>query len=209
MGDSYATTRRSLHGLAELVLAGPRLRAGGLIRLRVRADGITTWDEPQVRLSGGRLVSGAVEVPLDGLTFAEAAARIGLEASRLDDVYHDGPGVAPDEVITLVGDEVLVLEEALLRGDRALRAFSESEEPILWPEHFDVGITVDQVNYGVSPGDGYLERPYAYVGPHRSRDSLEGEFWNAPFGAARLLDELTDVAAVAGFFREGAGLAKS
>ena len=32
-----------------------------------------------------------------------------------------------------------------------------SQEP--HPEHFDLGITIDRANYGVSPGDGYLERP--------------------------------------------------
>jgi hypothetical protein len=25
---------------------------------------------------------------------------------------------------------------------------------VLWPEHFDVGITAGAINYGASPGDG-------------------------------------------------------
>lgn len=42
---------------------------------------------------------------------------------------------------------------ARLASDRRYSYVSDSS-PILWPEHFDVGITLDQVNYGLSPGDG-------------------------------------------------------
>ena len=42
------------------------------------------------------------------------------------------------------------------------------------------GVTDDEVNYGVSPGDEFHPLPYAYVGPWTSRI---GPFWNAPFGA--------------------------
>ncbi len=38
----------------------------------------------------------------------------------------------------------------------------------LWPEHFDVGTTLDLgdgVNLGFSPGDAFSEDPYVYVGP--------------------------------------------
>jgi hypothetical protein len=72
---------------------------------------------------------------------------------------------------------------------------------VLWPEHFDIGISVDEVNYGVSPGDVHMDEPYAYVGPWSPR---EGSFWNTPFGAARPLTELPDADALAGFLRDGA-----
>jgi hypothetical protein len=49
-------------------------------------------------------------------------------------------------------------------GNGALMAFSR-QQPVLWPEHFDVAVTVAGVNYGVSPGDSYHPLPYAYVGP--------------------------------------------
>jgi hypothetical protein len=67
---------------------------------------------------------------------------------------------------------------------------------VLWPEHFDVAVTLDEVNYGVSLGDGYLPEPYAYVGPWQPRT---GEFWNAPFGAAKPLTGMD----VEDFFRTG------
>jgi hypothetical protein len=85
------------------------------------------------------------------------------------------------------------------RGDDALRWLAPGVEPVVWPEHFDVAVTLDEVNYGVSPGDGYLDEPYAYVGPHTSR---AGAFWNAPFGAARPAAEL-DGDALRAFFADG------
>ena len=202
--DTYTETRRCLHGLAELVLAGPRFRQTGDLRLRVRPEGIGTWESPVVSLAGGELVTADSKVPLDGLTISEVASRAGLEASPLDDVYSDGPQVAPSETVRLDRASVQVVEEAFRLGERALHEFRPEAERTLWPEHFDVATTVDGVNYGVSPGDGYLDRPYAYVGPHHS---VTGDFWNAPFGAARLVSELADVAAIAAFFREGARLA--
>ena len=35
----------------------------------------------------------------------------------------------------------------------------------LWPEHFDLATTIDEVNYGGSPGDDGHPLPYLYVGP--------------------------------------------
>ncbi len=199
--DTYIATRRSLHGLAELVLAGPHCRQGGSIELRVQPDGFRTRDEPMVAVRGAALVTAETTVDVDGLTFAEAAARLGLEASRLDDIYGDGPKVSPDESVCLDMESVRQVEHALALGDRALRTFHEGADPILWPEHFDVAVVVGDTTYGVSPGDRYLERPYAYV----SRSGpFTGEFWNAPFGAGRPLAELDGVDGVVAFFRQGA-----
>lgn len=199
--DFYTRTRHSLHGLAELVLAGPRYRQGGTIKLRVGPEGMRTRDEPVVAVSGAALASAGIRVDVDGLTFAQAAARIGLEASRLDDVYSDGPKLSPDETIFLDPDSVRQVEHALALGDQALRRFHAVADPILWPEHFDVAIEIGEVTYGVSPGDRYFDRPYAYIArPGRFTD----EFWNAPFGAARLLAELDGVDGIVAFFRQGA-----
>jgi hypothetical protein len=202
--DTYTRTRRCLHGVAELVLSGPRFRQTGDLRLRVRPEGIGTWDEPVVALACGELVTPAGRVVLTGLTIAEAARLAGLEVSALDDVYHDGPHVDPSTTIHLDGPSVQVVEEALTTGDQALAAFRPEAERILWPEHFDVAITADGVNYGVSPGDDHHARPYAYAGPHHP---VSGDFWNAPFGASRPLDAFPDVDSVTAFFREASRLA--
>ena len=64
-----------------------------------------------------------------------------------------------------------------------------------------MAIRVDDANFGLSPGDGFIEEPYAYVGV--SRPPAGDVFWNAPFGAAVPLTDLPDAAAVAAFFSEG------
>jgi hypothetical protein len=109
--------------------------------------------------------------------------------------------VEPDEVLTVDPGQAGVIVAALGAGHDALTAFAPDETPVLWPEHFDVAIRVDGVNYGVSPGDGFLAEPYAYVGVG---SVPEGDaFWNAPFGAAVPVRELAGAAALTGFFTEG------
>jgi hypothetical protein len=194
----WQPTRRSLHGVAELLLAGPQHRATGRIDLRVEEGGFATVAGPALRVEGAELVTDSARVPLAGRTYAEVAAEAGLEAGEPAGVYSGGPGVRPAETITFDADALKALSAAFVDGDRALRELAPDVTPVLWPEHFDVAITLDEVNYGVSPGDGYLGEPYAYVGPFVAR---EGEFWNAPFGAARPLRDLDG--AVTAFFRTG------
>ena len=100
-----------------------------------------------------------------GGTCRELAAASGQEVSDLADVYADGSGVDPDEALTFDAEALDRLLGWFVRGDAALRAFAPDVEPILWPEHFDVGFAVDEVNYGASPGDATHTGPYAYVGP--------------------------------------------
>ncbi|MET8849805.1 hypothetical protein [Amycolatopsis sp. NPDC004625] len=199
-GTEPATTRRSLHGVAELLLAGPQHRATGRIDLRVVDGGFATAAGPDLRVGGDGLLTAAGRFALNGRSYDEVARSAGLEAGEPAGVYGGGPGVRTDEVIALDAGAVETVLTAFADGDRALREFAPGTEPILWPEHFDVAISLDEVNYGVSPGDGFQAGPYAYVGPFERR---EGEFWNAPFGAARTLAELGSVAAVVRFFRTG------
>ncbi|HEY2205036.1 MAG TPA: hypothetical protein VGH99_11255 [Pseudonocardia sp.] len=198
-----AGTRRALHGVAELLLAGPQYRASGTIRLRVTPSGFGTVADPALRLEGESLVAGATGAgqPLAGRSYAELADGAGVEAGAPEGLYADGSGVDAGERVVLDGDAARLILGAFAVGDRALRAFAPHLEPVLWPEHLDVAVTVGEVNYGVSPGDGYLDEPYAYVGPHRPRT---GEFWNAPFGAVRTVAELGDADALLAFFRDGA-----
>jgi len=74
----------------------------------------------------------------------------------------------------------------------------------LWPEHFDLGSTLGEINFGFSPGDDAISHPYAYVGPWTPK---EGSFWNQPFGATRTNGELTTVDQALAFFEEGRALA--
>ena len=199
---THPATRRSLHAVAELLLAGPQHRRAGTIRLRVCPGGFRTVAEPQLRVDGVDLVAGDHRLPIPGRTCAELARAAGLDVGRPDGLYHDGSGVTPDEPLDLDPAEARWLEECWNAGDRALRRLAPDQEPVLWPEHFDVGTRDRDTNFGVSPGDGFLAQPYAYVTPPAPRS---GPFWNAPFGAARPMRDLDSAApdAVLDFFTEG------
>jgi hypothetical protein len=199
---SLAVTRRSLHGVAELVLAGPQYRGGG-IRLRIVPGGFATVNAPHLRVEGDMLVTPTASIRLTG-TYAELAAAAGVEARRLDDIYSGGPKISADEQVEVDPATARLLADAFVRGEAALRTLAPGETPVLWPEHFDVGITVDEVNYGVSPGDDAIPEPYAYVGPWAPRN---GDFWNVPFGAARRMTEFPGTAALTEFFSTGRSLA--
>jgi hypothetical protein len=194
--------RRSLHAVAELVLAGPQYRATGKLRLRVVPGGFATVLAPELRAIGTGVVGdGGAAVPIDGHTARAIGAELGVTAGRPEGAYADGVDVGPDQTLTLDPGQSDVIMGGFARGHDALIAFAPAETPVLWPEHFDVAIRVQDANFGVSPGDGFIEEPYAYVGV--SRPPAGDGFWNAPFGAAVPLSELPDSAAVTGFFAEG------
>jgi hypothetical protein len=205
--EVLATTRRSLHAVAELVLAGPQYRAIGKLRLQVIPGGFATIRTPGLRAVGTQVTgAGGVAVTIDGRTARAIGAELGVTAGQPEGAYGGGSGVDPDEMLTVLAGQADVIMGAFSLGHDALTAFAPAETPILWPEHFDVAIRADDTNYGVSPGDGFSEEPYAYVGV--SAPPAGDAFWNAPFGAALPLRELPDVAAVAAFFAEGRSRAK-
>lgn len=191
-------TRHALHAVGELVIAGPQHRAHGTIRLRVEPGGFggTKLD---VAVRGSELVWPGGSAPLTG-SCRQLAAAAGLSAGAPEGLYEDGCAMGVDAPLVVDGDAVESLTSWLAIGDAALGRFAPEFEPVLWPEHFDLAITVDEVNYGVSLGDDDHPRPYAYVGPWEPRQGL---FWNAPFGARRPAAELADADDVAAFFAAG------
>lgn len=195
-----APTRRTLHGVAELVLAGPEYRDSGTIRLRVLPGGFGTIQEPGLRVENGRVIHSTGSVPIDGHTCTELAEASGVAAGPPADLYGDGSGVSPDEKLSLDPDAARELLGGLETGDAALRLLAPDQTPVLWPEHFDVSVTLSDVTYGVSTGDTYLGEPYAYVS---AGSAPQNAFFNAPFGAARTLRELGNTDAVVGYFTEG------
>jgi len=200
--EVLATTRRSLHAVAELVLAGPQYRAIGKLRLQVIPGGFATIGTPELQAVGTQATNAeAVAVAINGRTARAIGTDLGVTAGRPDGAYDGGSDVDLDQLLTLQAGQAAVVMGALSLGHDALIAFAPAQTPILWPEHFDVAIRTDDTNYGVSPGDGFSEEPYAYVGV--SAPPAGDAFWNAPFGAALPLRQLPDVAAVAAFFAEG------
>jgi hypothetical protein len=208
--SAAAATKDAWHAVAEHVLAGPQYRQTGTIRLRVTTGGFATIKEPHLRVELGELVDDDTgrRLPLGGTTCAELAAAVGLQAGRPADLYHDGAAIGPQAELSVDDGHLNRLARAFVVGDAALREFAPAQVPVLWPEHFDVAVTVDEVNYGVSAGDSFVAEPYAYVGPWQAPPVGSKSFWNAPFGATRPMRELPDEAAVLAFFTQGRDLAR-
>ena len=198
-------TRKSLHAVAELLLAGPQFEQSRSIELRVTAGGFGTTKEPDLRVDGTDLVKDGERVVLAGRSVAEVAASIGIRPRSLRDVYADGPDLAASDRLAVDAAAAEEIARAYLFGDGALTELAPTRARVLWPEHFDIGIEADEVNYGVSPGDTSCAEPYAYVGPWSfgERSDTGDDFWNASFGASRTIRELGDQAGVLAFFRAG------
>ncbi|HSV64754.1 MAG TPA: hypothetical protein VLJ59_02450 [Mycobacteriales bacterium] len=205
--ETLVRTRLALHAVAELVLAGPQYRASGTIRLRVCPGGFETEAEPRLRVDGPELVVGGRRYRIAETTVAVLSRAAGITPSDLSDVYDDGPGIAVGDDIDAEPGAAWWIIECLAAGDEALCRLAPGQTPVLWPEHFDVAVTVDGVGYGVSPGDRHHAEPYAYVGlPAARRTDPPTDpdgFWNAPFGALRPMRELDDADGVHAFFVEG------
>lgn len=195
--DVAVATRRQLHAVAENFIAGPQYRAAGTIRLAVRHDGFTGTAVP-ISVSGTTLVwpDGAIPLagPVDDL----------VRASGLDvgpppaEVYAAGPALSADAIVDLDADAADAVYRCLYAGGFAVNTVLAEGHPVLWPEHFDVAATEDEVNYGVSAGDEMHPLPYAYVGPWDFAASPRtGPLWNSPFGALYTLDLTADVDALA------------
>jgi len=143
-------------------------------------------------MRGDRLVrEPGPSIPIT--TLLAAAEFVGVTLSPDPGVGHDLPPFEPEEPLAVDAESSLALGAwyafaqrglDLLRARWADGTISEAQ---LWPEHFDLAVTVElangaKVNVGFSPGDSFSAEPYAYVGPFDTA-GLDGEYWNAPFGA--------------------------
>jgi hypothetical protein len=204
----FVATRRQLRGIAESLIAGPQYRAAGTIRLAVRPNGVAgvalplavhgtdfTWQDGSAALAGS---PGAL---------AKAA---GVDYGPPAGVYEIVDPLAADAVLDIDPSAAELIHRSLYAGGYAQIQVLPESHPVLWPEHFDVAVTEDEVNYGVSAGDSYHDTPYAYVGPWMPRT---GPFWNAPFGALLPLDPAHDVDHLAedvvAFYRQARALLPS
>ena len=201
--STVETTRRGLHAVAELVLAGPQYRRSGTVKLLVSPGGFQTSTELRLRVEGVELVTPTQRLTVSGLSCAQLADAAGVDVGEPEGLYHDGSGAGPGDVVHLDPQAASWIESCWAAGDAALRQLAPDQQPYLWPEHLDVGVLADGFGYGVSPGDKSFPEPYAYVNPPSSQAA--GAFWNAPFGAARLMRDLDGgrAEAVLAFFVEG------
>jgi hypothetical protein len=200
--EVYVDTRRQLRGVAESLIAGPQYRAAGTVRLAVRPDGFAGAAVP-LAVHGSQLVWPNGAATLTGSVQAVADAA-GVDAGPPDGVYDIVDPLPTDATLNIDAAAAEWIHRCHYAGGHALKSVLPEAHPVLWPEHFDVAVTEDEVNYGVSAGDDYHSTPYAYVGPWRQRT---GPFWNAPFGAVYPLNPAHDVDAlssrVADFFQRG------
>jgi hypothetical protein len=177
-----AATRQRLHGIGECLMAGPQRRAGGRFTLRVTPGGFATTGAPALRLDGTELVvDESRRVAVVG-TFSQLADAVGVDFGAPPDAYPDGSEASPADDASLEVASARLIQDWYLMADAALRVLAPRQTPILWPEHFDVAILLDDTSYGASPGDGFHATPYAYVS---SSNHGSSDFWNAPFGAIR------------------------
>ncbi len=203
--NNETKTRESLHVVAEWLLAGPQLDASDTVRLQVVHGGFATIAEPAVSVRNGLITRGDVSVGIDGMTVRELGAALGLVPTSPASAYTPAWADALDHALSVDDAACGRITRWYEWGATALEAFTSDVTPVLWPEHFDLAIAWDEVNYGVSPGDGHHAGPYAYVGPWTPR---VGEFWNAPFGALRPSSEISSSEELAAFFRQGHELAR-
>lgn len=211
----FVSTRESLRALACYVVGPARKARIGRIGLRPVGGGFGTppFDD------GTRLVVRGDELAFDPgdaarITTLRAAAEFaGVELSPDPAVGHDLPPYQPDVPLAVDRGASLLLGRWYAFGQRVLDDLAASwtaatiSEAQLWPEHFDLAVTVElddgrKVNVGFSPGDTFSADPYAYVGPHDT-GALEGDYWNAPFGAFLPYERLTSDAAALAFVVDG------
>jgi hypothetical protein len=209
---ALARTRESWHRLAEHVLGAGQFAAAGTIRLRPVPEGFQTVvgiDGRHVAVAGDRLVVlDADQRRSTPLTTVGAAAAFAGVIPGLTGSYPPVTSSDPDAPLTVDPEAARLLAAWYALGDLALRRFTAElgapQEPVLWPEHLDVAVTVDAVNYGCSPGDAAIPGPYAYVGPHQPPTA--DPFWNAPFGAAVTADRIGSPDDAVAFFARGRAL---
>ncbi len=213
--DTFSAARESLHSVAVHVVARARVAASTRFSLRVAPGGFGTPDLPpvgrRVRVSGAHLIVesdapgeasiGSIEI--NGSSLAQLAAFAGVDLAEPLDVGRDTPpvgdadapivldGVGAADVTGWFATIAAILDRVLVD----LPAAARPTLPRLWPEHFDVAIEAQahadrRVNLGGSPGDGFCNEPYLYVGPWTADRPGDAGFWNAPFGAFRARSEL-------------------
>lgn len=204
---SFVETRMALHALAEHVIVPCRHASNGKIGLRYTYQGFGTpffGEDRQVRVEDGVLCDGDRRHALT--TLAAAAEFLAVEPGAPPGVYTPTTAFEPDVPLVVdanaaraLGDwfgfTASLLEQ--LRADSGDAGLTQ-----LWPEHFDLAVTVGEANYGGSPGDGEHPEPYLYVGPWEAQ---EGEFWNEPFGASLSYQEILAGADPLAFLRRGMG----
>lgn len=194
--ETLVRTRIALHALAEHLLAADLWRRTGRVGLRRTPGG---FGQPEVldddggrrrlRVDGSRLVvlDGDTERWEDLGTASAAATFAQAQLGAPSEVYTPETELRAEEDLGIEASAAVLIADWFDLGERAMeeirRVHSARSPSILqlWPEHFDLAFSMDEVNLGASPGDGEHPEPYLYVGPWQK---VEGDFWNEPWGVS-------------------------
>jgi hypothetical protein len=194
-------TRQSLHRVAEHVLAAALKRATGQLGLLPVPGGVGTSPLPDgtvLSLRGADIVvERGDDVRRARLTTVRAAAELAGTEPGFPWTKHppatpfepDAPLPVDDASASLLADWFALGDLTLMRWATEIAA-DEPTQPLVYPEHFDLGCSAGEVNYGFSPGDEAIPLPYLYVGPWAPRP--QDNFWNAPFGVTRTVEQVAD-----------------
>lgn len=214
MSSTIVQTRLALQSVAEHVLCAARHAATGRIGLVPTPSGIATPAFPTdsglrtLATDGLELVvtddRGTRRAPLT--TVGAAAELAEITPGAPTDVFTPTTALEPDAPLDLDPDAVAQLASWWVLVATAFERFA-AEHPDdqvaaaqLWPEHFDVGGQVGEVNYGGSPGDAGDPLPYLYIGPW-SPPPVD-DFWNRLFGRAIPATDIAAVDAAVDAFRQ-------
>lgn len=213
---TLVATRKALHRVAEHVLSAARKTATGHIGLVPSPGGFQTPkfagdDGDRVVAVNGtdievRTSSGVRREPLT--TVRAAATLAGIEPGFPWTTHPPATPVEPDDPLAVDAAAAQVLAGWFALGAEALArlartAMDDQPGPAqIYPEHFDLGVVIGAVNYGVSPGDEAIPLPYLYVGPHDGVPAADA-FWNASFGAYVTIEQVGSVEDASAFFEKG------
>jgi hypothetical protein len=207
----YAETRAAWHTLAEHILAAARYRAVGRIGLMPVRGGFATpvIDDRWIEVVGTDLVVRRVtgEVEREPITTLRSAGTfVGIDPGLPPGIYEPATPLDLDGGLEVDPDAAAAIAAWFALTAEALGELSAAHrdaaptDATLWPEHFDLALSMAEVNYGGSPGDAGHAEPYLYVGPWTPR---QGAFWNEDFGASRSGSSIAGTPDAVAFFEEG------
>ncbi len=128
----------------------------GKIGLRPHPGGFKTQDDSFVVADG--LLNGA---EINGRTLRSLGATDGALPYTANTPFDDEPLTVDPAECRALGDFYALVAASLPDGGTQQ----------IWPEHFDLAIDLNEVNYGGSPGDATYDHPYLFVGPWDRSDS--------------------------------------
>jgi hypothetical protein len=209
--SSLVDTRNALHDVARFVLAADLEGTTELVTLRAADGGFAQPErlvdglQRRIRIDGTALVVQHGEneewAPLTTLGAAAESASVSLPT--------DAP--AADKALEIDATHAELLAEFFALTHSALAEFRRrhaGERPTiaqLFPHHFDLAITMQEVNFGGSPGDKDHDEPYLYVGPWSLSPHSE---WNEAWGASMPWSQQTTAEQAIEFFERGLSAAR-